>query len=209
MVVIDNQVSDIVELSEWLAHLIRRYLSQQQPIKAEVSIALLYDVARYWKHDTKRIQSLESNGMRPTEYAAYLAFWIRKLKPISQAFYLQDVNAALVTGTSIDPNAEIIDINEKAAIRLAFVHLAGCCKYGQIITHDLSTNEFVVLKYEDNVFGAFVQNYLNEKLDMNGRTVMDRLVYDMRYRAFEPHHLIHLFDQFIFGIRNKDTSNSR
>jgi hypothetical protein len=37
-------------------------------------------------------------------------------------------------------------------------------------------------------------------LDLNGKTVMDKLIYDMRYRPFGPHHLVHIFDQFIFGL---------
>jgi hypothetical protein len=118
MAAIDSEIPGVVELAEWLDQLVRRYLCQQRPIKAKVSIALLYDVARYWKSDTKRIQAFESKGMRPTEHAAYLAFWIRKLKPISQAFYLCDVDASRIAETPIDPNAEIIDFNEKAAIRL-------------------------------------------------------------------------------------------
>ena len=200
MAAINTEIPSIAELAEWLNQLVRRYLRQQRPIKAEVSIALLYDVATYWKSDTRRIQAFETNGMRPTEHAAYLAFWIRKLKPISQAFYLCDVDTSQTAGTPIDPTKEIIDINERAAIRLAFAHFAGCCKHGKIITHSPVTGEFLALKYEDSAFGSSVQKYLGQKLDMNGKTVMDKLIHDMRYRSFGPHHLVHIFDQFIFGL---------
>jgi hypothetical protein len=186
------------ELGEWLFHFTSRYLDHSRQIKAVVSKSLLNDVAMRWKIDTVRIAA---EHIRPAEYAAHLAFWIKKLKPISQAYYLRDVEAAREAGVPVNPSMEIIDINEQAAIRLAFVHLAGCAKKGQVTIHDKASDEFCVLSYDDQMYKASVQSFLSQRLKLGGGSVSDKLIEDMRYRSFDTHHFVHMFDQFIFGLR--------
>ncbi|GEO40906.1 hypothetical protein GGE65_006530 [Skermanella aerolata] len=198
-----NDPVNITSLSIWLHHLIRRYLSQNRLIDANVSTALLYDVALHWKNDIINIEASKTVDVRPVEHAGYLAFWIRKLKPISQAYYVSDLKAAEKIGMAVDPTSEIIDINEQAAIRLAFAHLAGCCQYGQIATYDTTSQELLILKYESDKFSASVQKYLGQKFELDGRTVMESIIYDMRYRTFGPYHLVHIFDQFIFSLQTQ------
>lgn len=108
---------------------------------------------------------------------------------------------------TVDPTSEIIDINEQAAIRLAFAHLAGCCQHGKIVAYDHIAQEFSILTYEDKAFSNLVHKYLSQKLDPDGKTVMDSLIYDMRYGAFGPHHFIHIFDQFVFSLDLKKLMN--
>jgi hypothetical protein len=186
------------ELGEWLFHFTSRYLDHGRQIKAVVSKSLLNDVALRWKIDTARIGA---EHIRPAEYAAHLAFWIKKLKPISQAYHLQDMEAARKAGIPVNPSMEIIDINEQAAIRLAFVHLAGCAKNGQVTIHNKALGDFCVLSYDDQMYKASVQKFLSQKLDLDGRSVSDKLIEDMRYRSFDAHHFVHMFDQFVFGLR--------
>jgi hypothetical protein len=186
------------ELGEWLFHFTSRYLDRSRQIKAVVSKSLLNDVALRWKLDTART---EADHIRPAEYAAHLAFWIKKLKPISQAYHLRDVEAARIEGIPVNPSMEIIDINEQAAIRLAFVHLAGCAKKDQVTIHDKASGEFCTLNYDDQMYKASVQKFLNQKLSLNGNSVGDKLIEDMRYRSFDTHHFVYMFDQFVFGLR--------
>lgn len=185
------------ELGEWLFHFTSRYLHHNRQIRAVVSKALLNDVALRWRIDTTRN---DASQIRPAEYAAHLAFWIKKLKPISQAYHFRDVEAARKAGVSINPSTEIIDINEQAAIRLAFVHLAGCAKNGQVTICDQISDEFRVLSYDDQIYKETVKKYLSQKLDMDGKSVSDKLIEDMRYRSFERHHFIDIFDHFVFSL---------
>lgn len=192
----------ITELAEWLHGFICKYL-RHLAVEAEISKAQLYDVAWRWKIDMNRISKSAKSGVRPAKHSAYLAFWIRKLKPISRAYYLHDIKSAMTANNSIDPTKEIIDINERAAIRMAFAYLAGFGKAGKIIIHDTSDDKFLALKYEDLKYRESVDAYLKKKLGLNGMTVSEKLIDDMRYRSFGPHHLVHIFDQFVFGLRSE------
>ncbi len=143
---------------------------------------------------------IEADHIRPAEYAAHLAFWIKKLKPIVK-LTICEMWKPLEGGVPVNPSMEIIDINEQAAIRLAFVHLAGCAKKGQVTIHDKASGEFCVLSYDDQMYKASVQKFLSQKLDLDGKSVSDKLIEDMRYRSFDTHHFVHMFDQFVFGLR--------
>jgi hypothetical protein len=193
----------IAELAEWLHGFICKYLHVHLAVEAEISKAQLYDIAWRWKIDMNRISRSAKSGVRPAKHSAYLAFWIRKLKPISQAYFLRDIKSALAAKSSVDPTREIIDINERAAIRMAFSYLGGFGKAGKIVIHNASDDKFLALKYEDSKYRQSVESYLNKKLGINGMTVSEKLIDDMRYRSFGPHHLVHIFDQFVFGLRSE------
>lgn len=162
MAQIHNSNLDVSKLAEWLRLLVCRYLAQNRLIDATISNALLYDVALHWKKDISRIEASKTVVVRPTEHAGYLAFWIRKLKPISQAYYVSDLKRAGSTSMTVDPTSEIIDINEQAAIRLAFAHLAGCCQHGKIVAYNHIAQEFSILTYEDKAFSDLVRKYLGQ-----------------------------------------------
>lgn len=85
----------IAELAEWLHGFICRYLRAHLAVEAKISKARLYDIAWRWKTDMNRISRSAKNGVRPAKHSAYLAFWIRKLKAISQAYFLRDMESAL------------------------------------------------------------------------------------------------------------------
>jgi len=54
----------IAELAEWLHQFVYKYLRRRRVAKAEVSKALLYDVARHWMIDMRRIGDTETSSDR-------------------------------------------------------------------------------------------------------------------------------------------------
>lgn len=168
-------------------------------VHADLSKALFYDLAFHWRRDLDRMQ--DDKGIRPAKTAAYMAFWIRKTKPISNAYALATIQA--YKNKIIPFTEEITNINEKVATRLAFQIIAQCAEKGFLKIHDSQTNQDIPLVYNRKKYEEAVSGYCNQKLGLDGKSVLEVLIYDMRYRAFGPHNLVHIFDQFVFSLTHK------
>jgi hypothetical protein len=189
-----------VTLAGHLQRATGKLLRDHLNVRADLSKALFYDAALHWRGDLERISSDEPNGVRPAKQIAYLMFWIRKIKPISAAFRESDIRAARLAGRSVPAAKEIVDINERVAILLSFQFLADYARIGQIIIYDPITNTDKVHEYDELKFNVLVMKYLDQKLGSNGKSVLQTLIRDMRYNAFGPHNMVHIMDQFVFGL---------
>lgn len=168
-------------------------------VNAKLSNALFYDLALHLQEDIKRQEPVaENNGTRPAKFAAYLAFWLRKVKPVSNAFY---VSTAQKYGGRPPVYEEIVDINEKLAIRLAFTYLRAFNEMGDLKIHVDGRDRKI--RYDKAIFRKEVRDFCHQKLGNDGKDVLETLITDMRYRTFGPHHLEHLFDQFVFRLYSK------
>lgn len=169
-------------------------------VRANLSKGLFYDAALHWKADMDRLRKADDKGIRPAKHVAYLAFWIRKIKPITDAYKVEAVRNYKTQGRAVPAEEEITDINERVAIRLAFEHLAGFARNGELLFHDETQGEDRRITYNKQKFRDAVKRYSQQKLGVDGKCVLDTLIHDMRYRAFGPHHLVHIFDQFVFNL---------
>lgn len=164
-------------------------------VSARLSNALFYDLAFHLREDLDRQERLAENGIRPAKHAAYLAFWLRKVKPVSNAFYVSTTQEY----EGLPPvYEEIVDINEKLAIRLAFTYLESFNEMERLEIHVDGRDRKI--KYNKTIFQKEIKDFCHQKLGNDGKDVLETLITDMRYRTFGPHHLEHLFDQFVFRL---------
>ena len=186
-----------------------RILERTLQARADLSLPVFMDVSKRWHRDMGRlVQSarisdggpLPESGIRPAKYAGFVAFWVRKLKPISRAYYHRDfpLNDLIA---SVDPAKEIRHINEIIAIRLAVELLRTYIQQGVVNVTDVSTGKPCPITWNEPLFAAELKSFFDQKLGIGGMSVLESLLYDMRYRTFGPHHLVHLFDQLVFNLK--------
>lgn len=181
---------------------------KEMRVRANLSKALFFDAALHWLGDSARLMAREPKGIRPAKHVAYLAFWIRKIKPISRAYPVAVWAAAANAGTLPDPTYEIVDINERLAIKYAFEVLADFSKNEKVTIHTSGEDDAHSLKYNEGLYKDFVTKYCEQKLGNSGKTVFETLVHNMRYRTFGPHHLVHIFDQVVFGLETQNNGHT-
>jgi hypothetical protein len=194
-----HQDPDIARDAQAFHKSCHKLLSRAMNVHADLSPALFYDLALHLREDIRRQAVWDTKGIRPAKYAAYLAFWIRKIKPISLAF---DAGLYVRYNRSPPRMAEIVDINEKVAIRLAFDYISKFNEKNKLTVHKVESGHCgdCVIEYNKEKYKRIMNDFCYQKLANDGKCVLETLISDMRYRTFGPHHLVHLFDQFVFRL---------
>ena len=184
-------------LAEHLNAKIKECLTQLR-FEAKISMFRLMDVVHRWERDITRLQREQKNGVHPIKHIAYQAFWIRKLKPVSDAYRTADLDAAAEAGEQISPTREVVDINERLAILVAILYLQRFAERGLYPSPD--ANAEGATRVDPQLLQAYLTQYMRfpEGPDRKG-TTYENLIYNQRYRTFGPHHLTHIFDQVVFG----------
>lgn len=196
----DASDPEVARLAIALQQATSKLLTETMEIRADLSKALFYDVALHWKGDVDRIRKVDVKGIRPAKHVAYLAFWIRKIKPVSNAYSAALHQEHRKAGRPMPSSAEIVNINERVAIRLAFQQLGSFAQAGQLFIHHDAKGEDIRIDYDETRFVTALERYCHQKLALDGKCVLETLLSDMRYRTFGPHHLVHIFDQFVFNL---------
>jgi hypothetical protein len=160
-----------------------------------VSLACCYDVIEHHDRDMDRLYTVHQPKklVHLTKHIGYLAFWIRKLKPVDSSYPAPEIEEAARNKRSIDETKEVRDINERICLWYMFHLLRASIGTGQLPTPPgLSADKFqsnldaVFLKFRKEPAGGPV---LADQFDVH--------VYDMRYRTFGPHHLVNLANYLI------------
>ena len=158
-------------------------------VSAHVSFAVCEEAIIHHGRDIDRLYVTHHKLVHPTKHCSYLAFWVRKLKPISRAFP-KDVLKNVPDGESPEISSEITDINEQVSIHIALRSLALYIKDGHIILQDIPSKKEALLVFQ-KVVRAYLLSKTEDGMSMGNRFSM--LTYDMRFRTFGPHHLTHVF----------------
>lgn len=153
-----------------------------------VSYANCHDVIFHLDRDIDRLYALHQILVHPSKHVAYTAFWIRKIKPVSNAFLLSDIEEAAKRKTPVDEKLEIADINERICLYYIWRSIATYIEHEQIARPSNLTKK----QYIENVEQVF-RDFVADKSPgpaLNNR--FNAVLYDMRYRTFGPHHLVHI-----------------
>lgn len=158
---------------------------KKMSVDAHVSYRVVEEVLIHFWRDMERLYAIHHEQVHVTKACSYSAFWVRKLKPISDAY----PNAALssLSPGQIPPlNAEITDINEQVAIHLSIRLLRNCIRDNRVIEVAGKSNTQIL-----SIFDFVVEDYLASEIevDMSMGLRFDSVVYDMRFRTYGPHHL--------------------
>lgn len=155
-------------------------------VDAHISFPVVEEVVIHFWRDLERLYAIHHAKVNITKGCSYLAFWVRKLKPISDAYPSAYI---LSDDTAPDLIAEVTDINEQMAVHLAFRLMRNCLRDHRVLSFSHLPDDFVL-----TTFDRIVEEYLGSDgeagLEMGRR--FDNIVYDMRFRTYGPHHLTHL-----------------
>ncbi|RAU23977.1 hypothetical protein CU669_02610 [Paramagnetospirillum kuznetsovii] len=195
----ENEMTLLWRLAEHLNREIQECLTRLN-IDAQVSMFRLVDIIHRWKRDINKMERDHPHGVHAIKHIAYQAFWIRKLKPTSNAYRIKDLEEAEARDSQVSPAKEIVDINERLSILVAIRYMMRFAEKGLYPSTDAEIAEGSTAIDPD-----LLQDYLREymyfphrKSAMPGSTY-DNLIHNQRYRTFGPHHLAHIFDQVTYG----------
>jgi len=147
--------------------------------KFQISEAKIAEVAECLLKDLQRLAIPQGNEIADTKYAAYWAFWVRKIKP---------VNIAWLDG---EQKNEMTDVNERAALELAMTTVKKAGKHRDCIVRG---------KCQLQCNGAScVEAYTNLYFTANRNQYSEYIVYSMGKRTFGPHHLCAVLDAILFA----------
>lgn len=172
--------------------------------KARVSKLRLREVIAHWQKDIDRLARVHDGNVNPAKFISYLSFWIRKIKPISDAYHIQDITPDQNGNDTAPYTKEFTDINERVAILFAVSQLLTYAKLGKLdgVNPDDDANGDVIKQRVVNLKSFFSQSlhFLADVGSMKGSNYSG-LIYDMRYRTYGPHHLTTWLNQAICASR--------
>jgi hypothetical protein len=165
-------------------------LCKVHDLVAYVSLKTCEEIVDRFRHDVARLlEGKNQRNIHPAKYVGYLCFWVRKLKPISRAFSRTETQKAKDRGGALAHQDEIITANETVTVSLCVLWLFKFCKAGKIP----ELNGMTVDRAKERLSNAMF-DVLNLGSDVGARegSILESVTYDMRYRTFGPHHLVHL-----------------
>jgi hypothetical protein len=156
-------------------------------VNAHVSYSVTEEVVIHFWRDMERLYATHHEKVHVTKSCSYAAFWIRKLKPISDAY--PEASLVSVGKTEVPPHeAEITDINEQVAIHLSLTLMRNCIRDNRIIRVE-GVEKASLLAIFDRVAADYLTSEMEDGMSMGPRFAS--MVYDMRFRTYGPHHLTH------------------
>jgi hypothetical protein len=189
-----------IEFAHDLRFALAAILKQDMKCIGEVSLACCQDVVVHLQRDIDRLYAVHQKLVHPSKHIAYAAFWIRKVKPVSSAYPITEFDRAKRRNSPLDEGKEVSDVNERICLFYTLKLLNAYIKDGHIETPKGSkTSAF--LQRLHRVFVQFVTD------SQPGPALNDRfeaIIYDMRFRTFGPHHVVHLVNYFLSEASHGD-----
>ncbi|HEX3651855.1 MAG TPA: hypothetical protein VHU18_03430 [Rhizomicrobium sp.] len=145
----------------------------------ELSPVKVQELAECLLKDLRRLAIAQRDEISDTKYAAYWAFWVRKIKPIRVAW------------RDAEKTIEVPDINERAALELAIATVKQAGK------HNACQVRAGCSASCDGA--ACVERYLGGYFAVNQNYYSEYLIYSMAKRTFGPHHLCAVLDAILFA----------
>ena len=153
---------------------------KKMSVNGHVSYRVVEEVVVHFWRDMERLYAIHHEHVHVTKSCSYVAFWVRKLKPISDA-YPEKIFAIIGEDSKPPLNAEITDINEQVSIHLAIRLLRNCIRDNRVIDIEGKTRE-QILKTFDEVVEDYLVSEIEDGMSMGLR--FQSIVYDMRFRTF-------------------------
>ena len=176
-----------------LKELLERLMEEHCGCLSLVSELACRDVITHHERDLKRLLALHPEGVHPCKHIGYLVFWVRKLKPIAISFRIADIiefrDAEIPLGREVAADNEIISIYLAQHLLLSYIEDGFIPEGSPEGQREL---------YKTNVKNI-IQTILSKRTDVGNemKTTFDAFVYDMRYRTFGPHHVVHFVNHIV------------
>ena len=152
---------------------------------ANIDRSICQEIDTHWRRDIKRLTTIhnhEKKGLGVEKGIGYLAFWIRKLQPLSQAHPYSVSATGEIVPDHTNTNNQINEIVSIYSIK-------------QVLTYYLSKKEgdsSALKKKIADIGDTFTKLFApvpSENLPHS--KFLSVCLYDMRFRTFGPHHLTH------------------
>lgn len=176
-------------------------------VSAKIDSKIVRQLTAFFLRDIYRIDQQQRGSVSLAKHSGYWGFWVRKLKPISEA--------KLAGEFLLDEELEFV--NEIVSIYFA-IHLVQENRAREPNITQLRGQQSDMVRSQcsidkpgfcsgTNCFEKYVKEYLN----FNERFFLKYLTYSMRNRTFGPHHFALLIEGLIYsacpivnGISNGD-----
>lgn len=170
--------------------------------EAKISEKRLAEALVHWQKDIDRLRNVQDNKVNPAKYISYFSFWIRKTKPISEAYHQQHIVVDADGNSWVDFSKEYTDINERIAILLSIRQLLNYAKLGELDEVDPETHPDIISQRTCALRDFFSRSlhFLADVGSMQGSNYAS-IVYDMRFRTYGPHHLTTWLNQAVCASR--------
>ncbi|MCR8826968.1 hypothetical protein [Pseudosulfitobacter koreensis] len=165
-------------------------------VKAKVDGKIVSQLTAFFLRDIYRIDQQQRGSVSLAKHAGYWAFWVRKLKPISDA---------KLEGPDYLSEDELEFVNEIVAIYFAIHLVLENRSREPDITHvrgqqsDMVRSRCSKLRPQrckgSTCFATYVKGYLN----FNEGFFLKYITYSMRNRTFGPHHFALLIEGLIYS----------
>jgi len=190
----EEQVAFLTQRARRLISLI---LSQEN-IEANISTEVLTSVTTFFLRDIYRIDEQQRGDISLAKFAGYWGFWIRKLKPISDAKDKEE-----------DQNGVYHDINELVAIQFAvdiIVLLRAANPFNDNVWQTCDDDD----KLKCNGVQCFKEYTLNY-FGFHTNFFQNYITYSMRNRTFGPHHFSLMMESLMYSacVRSQFGSDLR
>lgn len=157
-------------------------------VDAHIDHECILDLTEFFLRDIYRIDKQQRGSVSLAKLAGYWAFWIRKLKPIS--------DAKPAHASSFDTD-EIGTINELVAVHFSLELVIAHRRNGAFQDHVKDECDKIRSGTCDGV--ACVKKYADKYLNFKDEFFLKYIVYSMRHRTFGPHHFALLMENLIFS----------
>lgn len=174
---------EAVEVAAAIETTIRKYAEEINVVYV-LSRPILFEATYYFLRDINRIRAQQGDQVTAAKFAGYLGFWIRKLRPLSMAFFVEET----------EPESEIVHFNELVGLNLALVYLIEDGKGGGELAFDPIRNSCDNAECDGR---QCLVKYVNLYLSLSSN--YDYIIYSMRHRTFGPHHLVSILEHLVFG----------
>jgi len=180
--------------ARYLKKLLEQLMYEQCGCLSLVSEVACRDVIIHHERDLNRLRVIHPQGIHPAKHIGYLVFWVRKLKPIAITFRIADIANArdkeIPDGREVAPDNEIVSVYLAQHLLFSYID-DGIIPEGPVTRHK---QKLFKLKVE-----MIIKYVLNQQIDVGSEmgNAFEAFVYDMRYRTFGPHHVVHFVNHII------------
>lgn len=197
-----HPTADEQEFAISLRNLIKSLMSEHFEADGHVSVLICTEVSIHAHKDVAKLfhthqgdgRLHQSGRVDPLKIVSIVAFWIRKLKPVSQCFRVSSADRSY--------KGEMVDINERLALSIAQYVTLKLSLDGHLnsLKRSRDISDFTFAELIGRAFSNLkdiLSDSRPEDTTVNTNSIYERILYDMRFRTYGAHHISSMLVQTV------------
>tara|TARA_R110002012_G_scaffold312190_1_gene522370 strand:- start:272 stop:907 length:636 start_codon:yes stop_codon:yes gene_type:complete len=169
-------------------------------VSADIDADLVDELSAFFLRDIYRIDQQQRGSVSLAKYAGYWAFWVRKLKPVSNPKFASDnPDEQYLTPRELKSINEIVSIYFAIELISDFRMRAEDLKPVRGQQEDVVLTKCKKLKAGHCKGSTCFKNYTEQYFTFNEGFFLQYITYSMRNRTFGPHHFALLIESLIYS----------